>query len=259
VTDRASSCEEIGELLGVYALDALDAAEAARVEEHLDTCRRCTGEVDEHRETIGLVASAGSNAPSGVWDAIAARIAAEPAPAPVPTPRLVGRTEAVRPTRGYPTRWLAAAAAAAAAVVALVAGLTVRIDHLDHQVARIGAAAQQAEGFQAAAEALVDPSTRRVALTSTSPSGSPLGLLLILPSGTAYLVAARLPTLPADRTYQLWSIVAGRAISVGLLGPHPVVAPFRVDPAVSPQDYLVTVEPSGGVVAPTTAPVARAV
>jgi anti-sigma-K factor RskA len=62
----------------------------------------------------------------------------------------------------------------------------------------------------------------------------------------------------SDRTYQLWSIDDGRAISVGLLGEHPSSVAFTVDPSVAATAYLVTVEPAGGVVAPTSAPVAQA-
>ena len=39
--------------------------------------------------------------------------------------------------------------------------------------------------------------------------------------------------LPATSTYQLWSVVAGRAISVGVLGAHPATVAFSVDPAVT--------------------------
>ncbi len=40
--ERAVSHEQVQELLGAYALDALDGDEAAPVEPHLTGCPRCT-------------------------------------------------------------------------------------------------------------------------------------------------------------------------------------------------------------------------
>src|SRR5688500_3902904 len=53
---RASDHERIQDLLGVYAADAVDADEAAEVESHLFDCAECAAEVEEHRETLALLA-----------------------------------------------------------------------------------------------------------------------------------------------------------------------------------------------------------
>jgi len=135
---------------------------------------------------------------------------------------------------------------------------TARVDHLNHRVDQLSALARQTGGSQGLAAALVDPTARHYALVSTSPGGQPVGQLIILPSGASYLVGSRLPQLGSDRTYQLWSMVEGRAVSVGLLGAHPGTVAFTVDPNVATHAYLVTIERAGGVVAPTGAPVARA-
>jgi hypothetical protein len=135
---------------------------------------------------------------------------------------------------------------------------TVRVDQLNHRVNQLSAAARQSGGFHGVAAALLDPSARRLALTSTAPNGTGLGELVILPSGSAYLVGSTLPALAPSETYQLWSIVGGRAVSVGLLGTKPRTVAFTVDSSVGARTFLVTVEPAGGVLAPTTAPVARA-
>ncbi len=71
---------EIEELLGAYALDALEPEEAALVEEHLRTCVRCSAEVARHHEVAGLMANSGGDAPGELWDRIAERL--EPVPAP---------------------------------------------------------------------------------------------------------------------------------------------------------------------------------
>jgi hypothetical protein len=264
VTTNDNTCKSVGELLGVYALDALDSAEAEIVEVHVRDCPRCAQEVDEHRETIGLLAAGGGDAPTRVWDAIAAAIEGTAPPVQEHRPPvLIGRGGVKSLRWRQPSRWLAAAAAAAAAIV--IGAQTVRVDHLDHRVSQLSAAAQQLSaaaqqngGFQAAAAALIDPAATHLVLTSTNPGAKRLGELVILPSGSAYLVASAMPALPATSTYQLWSVVGGRAISVGLLGAHPATVAFSVDPAVAAKAYLVTVEPAGGAVAPTSSPIAQA-
>ena len=261
MTTPRDECVSISDLLGVYALDALDPEEAERVQAHLATCPRCAQEVEDHRQTIGLLAAGGSGeAPARVWDAIATTIegsspATQDLPRPMPTV-LPNRRKSEAARWRQASKWLAAAAAAAAAVV--IGTQTLRVDHLDHRVNQLSAAARQSGGFQGVAAALVDPSARRLILTSTHPGGNPVGELVILPSGSAYLIASNIAALPATSTYQLWAVVEGRAISVGLLGAHPGAAAFSIDPGVPTTAYLMTVEPAGGVVAPTSTPIAQA-
>lgn len=258
MTGSRHDCHTISDLLGAYALDALDPDETESVTAHLPDCPRCAQEVDEHRQTMGLLAAGGAGeAPTGIWDAIAAGIGG-PSPASddrPPAPALLGST---RRKAGWqqPSRWLGAAAAAAAAVI--IASGTIQIAHLDHRVSQLTAAARQSGGFQGAAAALVDPTARRLVLTSTRPETKSLGELVILPSGSAYLIAPGMAPLPATSTYQLWAVINGRAISVGVLGAHPGAVAFSADPAVAAAAYLLTVEPAGGVVTPTTSPIAQA-
>src|SRR5947207_307671 len=80
----------IEELLGAYALDAVDDDERDAVERHLAECPRCRAEVTEHREVAALLANAGLPAPDGLWDRLAGVLDAPPpqlALAPVPPPR----------------------------------------------------------------------------------------------------------------------------------------------------------------------------
>ena len=59
--------EEIQELLGAFALDAVDGDEAEAIELHLRECPRCRAEVTEQREVAALLAHTGATAPEGVW------------------------------------------------------------------------------------------------------------------------------------------------------------------------------------------------
>ena len=74
------STPEIEELIGAYALDAVDDDERAVVEQHLAVCARCRAELIEHREVAALLAYDGNPAPADLWDRIAESLD-EPPPA----------------------------------------------------------------------------------------------------------------------------------------------------------------------------------
>ncbi len=69
--DRLMDHAEIQELLGAYALDAVEPDEAAQIERHLAGCPQCAAEVASYREVAGLLGSAEGLAPPGLWDRIA--------------------------------------------------------------------------------------------------------------------------------------------------------------------------------------------
>ena len=73
-TPPEMSHEEIEELLGAYALDAVEPNVAAIIEAHLEGCVRCAIEVAQHHEVAGLLANAGGAPPSSLWDGIAAQL-----------------------------------------------------------------------------------------------------------------------------------------------------------------------------------------
>src|ERR1700722_15762202 len=79
---------EIEELLAAYALDAVDVAEAAMVEAHLDGCPLCRAELDGYRETAAALGTPPAPPPAAaaadrtdapppeLWDRIAVSLAA---------------------------------------------------------------------------------------------------------------------------------------------------------------------------------------
>ena len=84
--------------------------------------------------------------------------------------------------------------------------------------------------------------------------GVVLARAVLVPDGTGYLWSGGLPLTDPDRTYQLWAIVGTEAISAGVLGPNPSVAPFRITGDVTA--LAITEEVAGGVVASENQPVA---
>lgn len=237
------SHDDLQSLLGAYALDALDPKEVAAVEEHLAGCPRCQAEVAAHRDAASLLAAGGGEAPAGVWDRIAAELGQDDAP---PSEHLVKPPNGV-PVR--PRRRIALPAVAAVATTAAAAAvLGVSAAHLEHRVNVLSSALNAGGIQQAAAAAVLSPAHRAVRLVSAT--NHQTMQVVILPDGSAYLVRSDLPALDSDRTYQLWGLVNGKAVSLGLLGSDPRVAAFRVDPSVS--RLMVTAEPKGGVPQPTS-------
>ncbi len=76
---------------------------------------------------------------------------------------------------------------------------------------------------------------------------------MISPGGTGFLMPNKLPPLAASRTYQLWAIMPGKVISLGLLGPDPTITAFSGKGTIT--GLAVTDEVAGGVVQSTHAPV----
>ncbi|MGO9458216.1 MAG: anti-sigma factor domain-containing protein [Acidimicrobiales bacterium] len=253
---------QIESLLGAYVLDAVEPDEAARVERHLAACPRCRAEVDAGREVAGRLgtsarAGGAEPLPPGLWDRIAGGIATSqrrpPGPmpglgaAPAPAAEVVAITDAptARRRRWRGAGW-AAAAVAVAAVVA-VAVLGVDLAHTNNQL-------NHPDQSAAVRAAMATPTHRLVRLDSSE--GAQLAEFVVLPDGQGYMVSSDMPTLPSDETYQLWAVIAGQPISVGLLGHQPQRASFTLASTSTPSALAVTVEPAGGVAVPDRAPVA---
>ncbi len=79
--------------------------------------------------------------------------------------------------------------------------------------------------------------------------------MVLTATGTGFVDADRLRTLSSGRTYQLWGIIDGKTISLGLLGPRPSVVPFSVAGDGSVQAFAITAEHAGGVVQSANQPV----
>ena len=59
--------EEASELLGAYALHAVEPEEHTQLEEHLATCPRCRAELDGLREVAGFMGNSVESLPEGLW------------------------------------------------------------------------------------------------------------------------------------------------------------------------------------------------
>lgn len=219
---------EVQELLGAFALDALDPGEADAVDLHLRDCPRCRAEVEEYRETAAMLAFGGVAAPPGVWEKIQAAL--EEAPPKLELARVV-------PMR--PSRWQsygAKLAAAAAVVISLVA--------LGVSVTRGGDRPSTALASEIG-EIVQHPDATPVLLASEGNGSAEVYLL----DGHAYLVKHSLPELGEGETYQLWGQQGETKVSLAVLGssPEQVKLPLGGDY----EALAITAEKSPGVVTST--------
>jgi hypothetical protein len=251
---RELSHAEVADLLGAYALDALEPAELQVVDRHVQGCQACLAEVAEYREVAGLLTPGWGKPPAGVWERIAASL--EEAPPPLDLAPVIAMKPPAPPTtisaRGGRTRrgfGAGIAAMVAVAAVAMIGFLGVRA--VDNRGVDRDSVSAYAELERSANAALADPSGQKVDLVSTD--GSRYVQAVVLRDGTGYLVNPKLPALPAERTYQLWAVVGTAKISVGVLGNAPKIVPFKMNGPVSA--LAITEEVSGGVVASRADPV----
>lgn len=259
--------EEASELLGVYALDAVDGDERSALEAHLSSCPRCRAEFDVLHEVAGAIGTTVERPPEELWSHIASALPARrdeaearpmPQLAPVetlpsaPTSGPFRRASTVSAARRRRiTRATVGALAAAAAVIAVVLGLS--LAHANDRISNLQSAAAKVGTVQSA---LNTPGNQLVDLRTAS--DTQVAQVVMLPNGRGYLVSSSLPTLGAGKTYQLWGVVGGRAISLGVLGSNPRGAAFTMAGSRRPSVFGITAEPAGGSVTPTLPMVASA-
>jgi hypothetical protein len=245
---------EIQELLGVYALDAVEGEERDAVELHLRECPRCRAEVAEHREVAALIAHGGTPAPAGVWDRIvtalddsAPRMRIEvdgPGGTVLPLERPTAPPPAAASSPRFARARVAVLGAAAVLIVvlgALVIRLNDRVDDLEGRRSTL----------QLASSALEDPTSRRGTLELHD--GMVRVPAAITDDGTGFLLAEDTPRLTKDLVYQLWGIHDSQMISLGTFDGRSEVVTFHVDPGIS--GLAVTQEKAPGAPAPTEAPI----
>ena len=250
--------DEIVELAAGYALGALDAEDRARFEALLDA-----GDVE-------------ARAALRDFEATVRDVAAETAEAPPPAVKaaLMARIDAEHRARGTVTQlqstlrtaaprrspWtIVLVGAMAAGIAAIAVGLAVstvydrRIDQLGRQQMQLQ---QDLTRQRELVTILEDPETRVGALTGLPAAPDARGRMLWHAKVGGLLVTQGLPPAPEGKAYELWAI-SGKAAPVPA-GVFTVdargVGSIRVAPvegSAGPDTFAVTLEPAGGVPAPT--------
>jgi len=257
--------DELRHDAAAYALDALEPAERAAFEAHLGSCAECAADVRQMR----LAASALPHTVPQVSPppSLRARILRQMSAAPdasTPAPAVV-----LREKRGLPA-WLPIAA-----MLVIGAGVSFYAQRMQARVANLETQLRQAQAQVAAAERQT-LEARNVAFRAQSAMGvfAAPDVARIDLAGQPVAVSARaralwsrqrgmvftvtnLPALPPGRVYQVWVVTAQAPVSAGLLTPDAsgggsVYFETPVD-ILPPVAVAVTLEPAGGVPAPTGA------
>ncbi len=224
---------EWDELLGAYALDAVDDDERAQIESYLIDNPRARDEVRQHREVASLLAFTGAPAPVHLWGQIAGAIGGEGIAAP---PLVVSSLSTARQRhRASNSRWiLPVAAAMLFGVIGLVAG---------RQLAPRTQIAAGDPLVRALNDAMVNPQSHHVELMGKD--GSARVQAVLLNDGVGYMAGRSLPDLPPSKSWQLWGMFDGKMVSLGVLGNRPQTVAFACG-GMMPSSLLLTAENAGG-------------
>jgi anti-sigma-K factor RskA len=250
-------------LAAPYVLGALDGAERRAFESHLASCSACTDEV----RSLSRAAAA----------------LAHTVPQVTPRPELrarvlsaaTGATAIATPpsefsARGPVREWLPVAAALLVAVglgaygwqlqqrVAILEGRLEAAEQRAVLAERATADARRAvDDAQTSLAVLAAPDLVRIDLAGQGPGSAARGRALWSRNRGMVFTAANLPPAPAGRVYQVWVVTAQTPVSAGLLSPDAsggATVYFQTPPDIAtPLAVAVTLEPAGGVPAPTGA------
>jgi anti-sigma-K factor RskA len=229
---------EAAEALGAYALGALPDDEAARVQAHLRECERCQGDLAALRLAVDALPSAAPpvDAPPELEERVMSVVRAEAELLHAAGEGADRPPEARRRRRGLGALLSRPAFAAAAAGGLAVAAIV---------------------GFLIGGGADTGGSARTVQAHVTSVAGvqSRTSAAVRVSDHRATLVVRDMPEPPAQKVYEVW-VKHGRAAPVPA-GTTFVVrsGDIPIAHSVNPGDQvLVTAEPKGGSLTPTSAP-----
>jgi anti-sigma-K factor RskA len=245
------SHDEANELLAALALNALESDEALEVEAHVATCPRCQSELDGFRAVAASLGNSVEPLPEGLWTNISSQLW-ESKGEEVALPALVlpsAEVVAIGSSRlGFSRR------AKAAAGSFMLRGR--RGDHCavaqSHRCeqSRLESSARAQTGEPVVVlSALATPGHKVVDLSNEAQQ--PIAKFVMLPDGTGYLVKSHMPVLESDQTYQLWGIVNGKPVSIGVMGNSPGSVTFTMASSPAPTELAVTVQQSGGSLKPS--------
>jgi anti-sigma-K factor RskA len=232
---------EVRELLGAYALGALDDDEREQVERLVLDDQEARAELHALQLGAAWLARSDLRPAPRVWDAIQRQMEMEaPAPAAPPAPP-VSLDERRQRRRGRRIVAFAAAAVLAAGVVVAVASL---VD-----------SGPEGTSVEAAAHAAIrDPDAEHFDLRA--PDGRLAARLAVYEDGRGYLADSSLPSLDDRHAYQLWAITNEGPVSAAVLGRSPHATELQGDARAPVEKYAITVERAGGNPTPTGAFVA---
>ena len=110
------------------------------------------------------------------------------------------------------------------------------------------------QSFKTDASILREPSIRTASLTSGSTAYATI--YWDTTSTDVYLLLSNLPKAASDKQYQLWALLNGQPIDLGMIEAREERLLYRMKNVRDAQAFAITLEPKGGSPAPTSTPIA---
>ncbi|MCA9953794.1 MAG: anti-sigma factor [Anaerolineales bacterium] len=230
--------------LAAYALNVLDADEAAEVAAHLAVCQVCQEELQAYQEVVGAMATAvpiiapPPTLKQQLMHGIRQETRPETAVAPKAPPSIAAPTQ---PSWWHNVRdWFQQRPILQPVLLLVVALLLVSNFQLRQRLAD----ADRPAGFGT------------VTLAGSAETEAATGIIIISANGLqGTLVVQDLPVLPESQAYQLWLIKDGHYTSGGVFNVNEngyrAIWVVSEDPLASYTSFDVTLEPAGGSTYPT--------
>ena len=233
--------EDYKEMIPAHALSTLDSADERALNEHLEACAECRRDLGE-------------------WEAVAASLAlsADPIEPSAEVRRNLlteiqsekSASNVIPLKRPQRNLWNSLGSLGSIAAVILFAALIIAVIVLWQQNRTLR---EQNETFQL----LTAPGTRVAQLSGTPEASGATAKLAYDQNGRAILIADGLPRAPAGKEYQLWFIVNNKPVPGKTFAPdnrgRGVVRDQVPAAARKSAVFAITLEPAGGVAAPTGA------
>jgi len=232
--DEPRDPDELRDLLGAFALGALDDEEHDEVEGYVLDDPEARAELHKLEHAVAWLGHASPRPSEASWEAVRAEMArdlGETGPAAVPTEPELAPVVDLGTRRARPA-WQRLTAVAAAIVLVVGLGLAV---------------------FSAFS---TDSGSGTTTVALAAPDGQVAVTARIDGDGTGRIVTSSLPAPPTGHEYQLWAQPDPQTSmhSAGLLGTNP--HGHRIHIPAHTRRIAISVEPTGGSRAPTTDPVA---
>lgn len=247
---------QYAEMLAVYALGALDAAEESELQLHLRSCTECQAELAALRGDAALLAlsAVGPAPPLRARQRLLASISNETRQQPI-LPRLILGT--LRPG------WLSFAPIAAALILAIFSLMLWRLDaRLQRRLDRTEAELQQMqEQLHKSAELVAllhSPDSMHLTLVKVqTPLQPQIKTVYSSKMGRLLLMASHLDPLPQNKAYELWLLpMNGAPMPCGMFKPNAkgdaMMDHSLKELGIEAKGFAITIEPESGSATPTS-------
>ncbi len=252
-----SGHEQFAEDLALYALNALEGEERAKLEQHLAACAACKLELEQLRGDGALLAlsTMGPRPPQRARQKLLDAVAREARISPA------GRQEGPTAESRARSWWGWLGWGAAAAVIVFAASLWKENSALRRDLAMASSMATQRtldlEQARSIASALTNPEGQHFTLVAMKTPPQPQGKAIYVRNRSSLIfLANNMPSLPAQRAYELWLIPEqGAPIPAGLFKPDAHGSATVINPPLPPgtaaKAFAITVELEAGAATPT--------